>query len=68
MGIVYEDAPWGWIPHGGQFHKKISGVVVLLGNMMQLDPLEFVLELTHLLAVCCHVGAFAGLLHDLIKD
>ena len=36
---------------------------------MQLEPLEFVLELAHLLAVCCHEGAFVGgLLHDLIDD
>ena len=36
---------------------------------MQFDPLEFVLELVHLLAVCCHEGAFVGgLLHDLIND
>ena len=36
---------------------------------MQFDPLEFVLELVHLLALCCHEGAFVGgLLHDLIHD
>ena len=36
---------------------------------MQLDPLEFVLELAHLLVVCRHEGAFAGgLLHDLVDD
>ena len=34
---------------------------------MQLDSLEFVLELAYLLVVCCHEGAFVGgLLHDLI--
>ena len=39
------------------------------GDMMQLDPSEFVLELTYLLAVCCHEGGFAGgLLHDLVND
>ena len=35
---------------------------------MQLNSLEFILELTHLLAVCCHEGAFVGLLYDLIND
>ena len=36
---------------------------------MQLDPLEFVLKFAHLLAICCHEGAFArGLLHDLVDD
>ena len=36
---------------------------------MYLDPLEFFLELMHLLAVCCNEGAFArGLLHDLVDD
>jgi hypothetical protein len=34
---------------------------------MQLDSSELVLQLTHLLAVCLHEGAFAvGLLHDLV--
>ena len=69
MDIVDEDPAWGWIPPGGQFCKKIDGVVVLSGDMMQLDPLEFVLELAHLLVVCYHEGAFVGrLLHDLIND
>ena len=36
---------------------------------MQFNPLEFVLELAHLLAICCREGDFAGgLLHDLIND
>ena len=69
MEIVDEDPTRGRIPPDGQFCEKIGGIVVLLGDMMQLDPLEFVLELAHLLAVCCHEGAFAGgLLHDLIND
>ena len=51
------------------FARKISGIVVLLGDVMQLDPLEFVLKLAHLLVVCCHEGFFAGgLLHDLVND
>ena len=69
MDVVDEDSAWGWIPPGGQFCKKIGGIVVLSGDVMQLDPLEFVLELAHLLVVCYHEGAFAGgLLHDLIDD
>ena len=69
MEVVDEDPAWRWIPPGDQFCKKIVGVVILSGDMMQLDPLEFVLKLAHLLAVCCHEGAFArGLLHDLVDD
>ena len=69
MEIVDEDPTRGWIPPGGQFCEKISGIIVLLGDVMQLDSLEFVLELAHLLAGCRHEGAFAGgLLHDLIDD
>ena len=69
MEIVDEDPAWGWIPPGGQFCKKIGGITVLSGDVMQFDPLKFVLELAHLLAVCCHEGAFVGgLLHDLIND
>ena len=56
MDVVDEEPAWGWIPPGGQFYKKISNIVVLLGDVMQFDPLEFVLELAHLLAVRCHVG------------
>ena len=69
MDVVDEDPAWGWIPPGGQFCKKIGGIVVLLGDVMQLNPLEFVLELAHLLAVCYHEGAFVrGLLNDLVDD
>ena len=69
MEIVDEDPARGWIPPNGQFCEKISCIVVLLGDVMQLDSLEFVLELAHLLAVCRHEGAFAGgHLHDLIND
>ena len=67
--IVDEDPARRQIPPSGQFCEKISGIVVLSGDVMQLDPLEFVLEFAHLLAVCCHEGAFVGgLLHDLIND
>ena len=69
MEIIDEDPARRRIPPSGQFCKKIGGIVVLLGDVMQLDPLEFVLEPTHLLAVCHHEGAFAGgLLHDLVND
>ena len=69
MDDVDEDPAWRWIPPGSQFCKKIGGIVVLSGDVMQLDSLEFVLELAHLLAVCCHEGAFTGgLVHDLIND
>ena len=69
MEIVDEDPARRRIPSGGQFCEKIGGIVVLSGDVMQLDSLEFVLEFTHLLAVCCHEGAFAGgLLHDYVND
>ena len=67
--IVDEDPAQRRIPPGGQFCEKIGGIVVLSVDMMQLNPLEFVLELAHLLAVCYHEGAFAGgFLHDLINN
>ena len=69
MDVVDEDPAWGWIPPGGQLREEISGIVVPSRDVMQFDPLEFVLELAHLLAVCHHEGAFAGgLLHDLIDN
>ena len=61
MEIVDEDPARRWI--------QLGGIVVLSGDVMQLNPLEFVLKLAHLLAVCRHEGAFAGeLLHDLVND
>jgi len=69
MEVDDKDYARRWIPSGGQFREKIGGIVVLSGDVMQLDPLEFVLKLAHLLAVCCHEGAFAGgPLHDLVND
>jgi len=69
MEVIDEDPIWRWNPPGSQFCEEIGGIVVLSGDMMQFDPLELVLELAHLLAVCCHEGAFArGLLHDLVND
>ena len=69
MDVVDEDSARGRIPLGGQFCEEISDVVVPSRDMMQFDSLEFVLELTHLLAVCCHEGTFVGgLLHDLINN
>ena len=58
METIYEDPAQRLIPPGGQFCEKIDGIVVLSGDVMQLDPLEFVLELVHLLAVGCHEGDF----------
>ena len=69
MKVINEDPIWRRNPPGSQFCKKIGGIVVLSGDMMPLDSLEFVPKLAHLLVVCHHEGAFAGgLLHDLIDD
>ena len=69
MEIVDEDPIQRWNPPGSQFCEEISGIVVLSGDMMQFDPLELVLELAHLLVVCCHERALVGgLLHDLVDD
>ena len=69
MEIVDEGPAWGQILSGGQFSHKIGDIIVLMGDVMQLNSLEFVLELAHLLVVCRHEGAFVGgLLHDLIDD
>ena len=69
MKVIDEDPIWRWNPPGSQFCEEVSGIVVLLGDMMQFDPSKLVLELAHLLAVCCHERALAGgLLHDLVDD
>ena len=69
MQVIDEDPARRWIPSGGQFCKKIGSIVILSRDVMQFDPLEFVLELVYLLVVCCHEGAFVvGFLHDLVND
>ena len=69
MEIVDKDPIWKRHPSDSQFCKEIGDIVVLLGDMMQFDPSKLVLELAHLLAVCCHERALAeGLLHDLVDD
>ena len=49
MEIVDEDPAQRRISPGGQFCEEIGGIVVLSRDVMQLDPLEFFLELAHLL-------------------
>ena len=56
MKVIDEDPIRRRNPLGSQFCEKIGGIVVLSGDVMQLDPLEFVLKLVPLLAVCCHEG------------
>ena len=69
MKVVDEDPIQRLNLSGSQFCKKIGGIIVLSGDMVYLNPLEFVLKLANLLAVCCHEGAFArGLLHDLVNN
>ena len=69
MEIIAEDPIWRRHPPGSQFCEETGGIIVLLGDMMQFDPLEFVLELAHLLAICYHKRALVGgLLHDLVDD
>ena len=69
MEVIDEDPAWRRISLGGQFCEEIGGIVVLSGDVMQLDLLEFVLKLAYLLVVCYHEGDFiGGLLHDLIND
>ena len=51
MKVVDEDPIWRRNPPGSQFCEEIDGIVVLSGDVMQLDSLEFVLELASLLAV-----------------
>ena len=58
MDVVDEDPDWGRIPPGSQFCEEIGGIVAPSRYVMQFDPLEFVLELAHLLAVCFREGGF----------
>ena len=53
MKVIDEDPIWRQNPPDNKFCEKISNIIVLSRYMMQFDPLEFVLELAHLLAICC---------------
>jgi hypothetical protein len=66
--MVIDEVPVGsGIPLGRHLGKRIGVVVVLPGDVMQLDSLEFALQFAHLLEIGVHKGAFAvGLLHDLV--
>jgi hypothetical protein len=65
--IVDEDLIRSRIPLGRHLGECISVVVVPSRDVMQLDSLELILQLTHLLVVCVHEGAFVvGLLNDLV--
>ena len=49
MEVIDEDPARRRIPSSDQLCEKIGGIIVLLGDVMLLNPLEFVLELAHLL-------------------
>jgi hypothetical protein len=65
--VIEEDPVGRVIPLGRHLAEHIGVVVVPPRDVTQLDSLELVIQLTHLLVVCVHEGAFAvGLLHDLV--
>ena len=69
MEVVYKDPVGGQFPSGHQFCEEVGGIIVLLRDMMQFEPLELTLELAHLLVVHCHERALVGgFLHDLVDD
>ena len=60
MEIIDEDLARRRTSPGGQFCEKIGDIVVLSGDVMQLDPLEFVLEF----APSWQYAAMRGLLQE----
>ena len=67
--VVYKDPVGGRFPFGCQFCEEVGSVIVLSRHMMQFNPSELVIELTHLLAIRRHERALVGgLLHDLVDD
>ena len=67
--IIDVDPIWRQNLPGSQFRGEVGGIIVLSGDLMQLDPSELALELVHLLAVCGHERAFVGgFLYDLVDD
>ena len=69
MKVIDEDPIWRRNPPGSQFREELGVIVILSGDVMQLDLSELALELAHLLAVRRHKRALVGgFLHDLVDD
>jgi hypothetical protein len=60
MEIPYENIKWN---HGStrcDFHELIGNFIISACNVVELEAVEFVLKVSHLLAVGFHLGIAAA--------
>jgi hypothetical protein len=71
-GLMYvsgEDVRGNCCPPRGYFSQLIRSFVVQLSKVVELEPVELVLQAPNLVAVGLHLPVAAvGVLHDLIND
>ena len=69
MLVAGEDARWHWLLAGRRFCQHVSRLVETPQNVVELEAVEFVLQLVDFSIICSHLGIMAArLLHDLVDD
>jgi hypothetical protein len=69
MLIAREDAVWNRAATGCRFHKHIDRFIVVAQHVVQLEAMEFALQISYRLAISCHLRVNAILVfHDLSHD
>jgi hypothetical protein len=67
--IACEDAVWNPAATGCRFHKHIGRFIVVTQHVVQLKAVEFALQISHSLAISCHLWVNAILVfHELSHD
>ena len=67
--IAGEDAYREWLSVGCCFRKRVGCFIEAPWDVIELEAVESVLQLSDFLAVCLHLGVVAArLLHDLVDD
>ena len=67
--VAGEDAHWHRLLARCSFRKRVSYLVETPRDVIELEAIELVLQLTDFLVVCSHLGVMvAQLLHDLVND
>jgi hypothetical protein len=69
MQVSGEDVWRNRCPPRGYLSQLVHSLVVSSGDVVELEPVELVLQAPNLIAVCFHLRVAAvGVLHDLVDD
>ena len=69
MLIAGEDGCWHRLLARPHFCQRVSYLIEIPRNVVELKAIELVLQLADFLAICHHLGIVAAqLLHDLVDD